>query len=232
MPGHAARLAAVAAGLIGTPTSVQISSTHLYHAVAVLRATLGVGFAPATVSAHSFTAPLVDPRTPDGWTDNAEPKPAATTLATLDWGGEATGLYDFTDNQWWNPLRQRRIVIRGRAGEIVDDRLVRMSDPRTPIESRFLRTQAGFDLDLLGLEIRAWSLDGQLLWRNRFDGARYSEDELAVADLLADTVAWARGGGPEPYPLADGCQDHLLSLAIGESIRTGGPVTTAPGPWA
>ena len=45
------------------------------------------------------------------------------------------GLYDFTDNQWWNPLRARRIVIRGSHGEIVDDRVVRLADPTTPVES-------------------------------------------------------------------------------------------------
>src|SRR4051794_21384136 len=33
MPAHAARLAAVRSGAIGEPTSVQVSSTHLYHAV-------------------------------------------------------------------------------------------------------------------------------------------------------------------------------------------------------
>jgi len=80
-------------------------------------------------------------------------------------------------------------------------------------------------------ERTAWLID-QLELQLEDLVAAATEDELAVADLLADTVAWARGGGPEPYPLADGCQDHLLSLAIGESIRTGGPVTTAPGPWA
>src|SRR4051812_20087664 len=37
MPAHAARIAAVDAGTIGTPTSVQISSTHLYHAVGLIR---------------------------------------------------------------------------------------------------------------------------------------------------------------------------------------------------
>jgi hypothetical protein len=60
MPAHAARLAAVRAGAIGSPTSVQVSSTHLYHAVSMIRGLLGVGFEPATVSARSFTAPLAD----------------------------------------------------------------------------------------------------------------------------------------------------------------------------
>ncbi|HEY8721759.1 Gfo/Idh/MocA family protein [Pengzhenrongella sp.] len=45
MPAHAARLEALRRGLIGEVTSVQISSTHLYHAVAVIRAMLGAASA-------------------------------------------------------------------------------------------------------------------------------------------------------------------------------------------
>jgi len=32
----------------------------------------------------------------------------------------------------------------------------------------------------------------------------------------------ARQAGPPPYPLAEACQDHLISVAIGESVRSGG----------
>jgi hypothetical protein len=53
-----------------------------------------------------------------------------------------------------------------------------------------------------------------------------------VADLLAATGAWQRGEGPEPYPLAEACQDHQISLAIGESIRTGQTVTTSTEGWS
>ena len=42
MPLHAARLAVVESGVIGKPTSVLVSSTHLYHAVALMRQFLSV----------------------------------------------------------------------------------------------------------------------------------------------------------------------------------------------
>jgi len=231
MPGHAARLAVVREGVIGTPTSVQVSSTHLYHAVAMIRGLLGVGFAPAEVSARAFTAPLADPLTPDGWRGDATPRDATTTLATLDFGG-GMGLYDFTDNQWWNPLRSRRIVIRGTHGEIADERVVRLADPTTPVESRLLRRQTGLDLNLEGNDVEHISFDGRVVYRNPFRGTRLSEDDVAVADLLELTGAWARGEGPEPYPLAEGLQDHRLSLAIEESVATGRVVATGTEAWA
>jgi predicted dehydrogenase len=232
MPMHAARLSLLGEGVIGEVTSVQISSTHLYHATSTMRGMLDVGFAPATVSAQVFTAPLVDPLGKDGWTDDVSPTPRATTIATLDFGGGRMGLYDFTDNQWWNPLRARRIVIRGSLGEIVDDSLVRLVDARTPVSSVLTRRQLGVDLNLEGFDVEHISFEGRVVWRNPYVGSRFSEDDLAVAALLTQMASWCRGEGPAPYPLADGCQDHLLGLAIGESVRTGAPVATSVEAWA
>jgi hypothetical protein len=117
-------------------------------------------------------------------------------------------------------------------GEIVDDRVIRLVDPYTPVESRLIRRQAGIDLNLEGVDLRHISFNGEVIYRNDFAGARFSEDDLAVADLLAAMVAWCRGDGPAPYPLADGCQDHLVSLAIMEASRTGQPVTTSAEGWS
>ena len=50
------------------------------------------------------------------------PKNAKPTFAILDVGG-ISSLYDFTDNQWHNQLRHRRIVIRSSHGEIADDNI-------------------------------------------------------------------------------------------------------------
>ena len=231
MPGHAARLALVRDGVIGEVTSVQLSSTHGYHAVSLIRHLLGTGFAPATVTARTFTGPLADPLTKDGWTGDLTPRQATTTLAMLGFGDRA-GLYDFTDNQWWNPLRARRMVVRGSLGEITDDRVLRMLDPRTPEEARLMRRQTGVDLNLEGPELHHIAFDGRVVYRNAFTGARLSDDDLAVAALLERTGAWVRGTGPEPYPLAEGCQDHLIALAIEESARTGATVTTTREAWA
>lgn len=232
MPGHAARLAVLRQGVIGDVTSVQVSSTHLYHATSMIRHMLGVGFQPATVVARAFPAPLVNPLSPQGWTRSEEPEELATTIALLDFGAGRSGLYDFTDNQWWNPLRARRIVIRGSRGEIVDDTVVRLADATTPVTSTLDRRQLGIDLNLEGVELAHISFDGRVVYRNPFPGARLSDDDLAVATILRDTGAWARRDGPEPYPLAEGCQDHLLGLAIEEAARTGTPVTTDRENWA
>lgn len=232
MPGHAARLAVTRSGVIGTPTHVQVCSTHMYHAVSLVRGFLGAGFDPVTVSARDLVAPLVDPLTPSGWTGDPEPKDATRTLATLDFGDGRSGLYDFTSNQWWNPLLGRRISVRGTAGEINDDAVTHLVDPTTPITSHLEYRRAGVDLNLEGVDLRTVAFEGEVLYRNPFVRTGLSEDDIAVAELLVRTGAWARGEGPEPYSLAAGCQDHLIALAIGQSARERREITVEREAWA
>jgi predicted dehydrogenase len=232
VPAHAARLAAVRGGIIGTPTQVQVSSTHQYHAVSLIRGLLGVRLGPATVRASRTVAPLVDPLTRDGWTDDDQPKPATTTVATIDFGDGRSGVYDFTDNQWHNQLRFRRILIRGSHGELRDDEVVRLAAPRTIIRTPLVRRQTGYDLDLDGFETDTITLGDDVLFRNPFIGRRWNDEEIAIATLLRTMAAWVRGDGPPPYPLADGAQDHLIALAVEEAADSDRTVTTATAPWA
>ncbi|MEY9932953.1 putative dehydrogenase [Catenulispora sp. GP43] len=231
MPGHAARRELVRRGVIGRPSSVQVSSTHGYHAVSMIRGLLDAGSGPVRVSASTFTAPLLDPLTRDGWTDDATPKDVTTTLATLDFGDGRSGLYDFTDNQWHNRLRLRRILIRGSLGEIADDTVVRWGGPRTVLRSSLVRSQLGHDLNLDGHDTEHLSFDGQVVWRNPFTGLRLMDEEIAIAALLTATADWVRDRGPAPYPLAEACQDHLVSLAIDRAAASGEPVRTEVEPW-
>jgi predicted dehydrogenase len=232
VPAHAARLAAVRAGAVGTATQVQVSSTHQYHAVSLIRGFLGAGRTPVTVRASRTTAPLVDPLTRDGWTGDADPRPAGTTIATLDFGDGRSGLYDFTDNQWHNQLRFRRILIRGTHGELRDDEVVRLAAPRTIVRTPLVRRQTGYDLDLDGFETDTITYGDRVLFRNPFLGRRWNDEEIAIATLLRAMAGWVRGDCPPPYPLADGAQDHLIALAVEEAADTDRTVTTAPAPWA
>jgi len=231
LPGHAARRELAARGVIGRPTSVHVSSTHGYHAVSMIRGLLNAGSGPVRVRASRFTAPLLDPLNRDGWTGEETPKDAATTLATLDFGDGRSGLYDFTDNQWHNRLRLRRILIRGSLGEIADDTVIRWGGPQTVLRSEIVRSQLGHDLNLDGHDTEHLSFEGDVVWRNPFTGLRLMDEEIAIATLLTATAAWARDAGPAPYPLAEACQDHLLSLAIDEAAASEQTVVTETEPW-
>jgi predicted dehydrogenase len=231
MPLHAARQTIVRDGTIGTPSSVQVSSTHLYHAVALMRAMLGVGLEPATVLSQTFTAPLVDPITPAGWTRDPAEKPARSILTTVDFGAGRTGIYDFTDNQWWNPLRPDHLSVRGSAGEIHDESVVRLLDEVTPVTSAIGRRTSGRGMNYEGNDLQHLSLDARVVFRNPYEGARLNDDEIGVARLLDATGAWVRGEGEPPYPLAQGMVDHQVGMAIEQSADSGAAVTTTREPW-
>lgn len=231
MPAHAARARLVREGIIGDPTATHVSSTHQYHAVSLIRTMLGVEFEPARVNAQDFLAPLANPLSRAGWSGDDTPQQLTTTLATIDFGGRV-GLYDFTENQWRNPLRTSRMLIRGTRGEIIDDHVVRLLDPITPVESDLVRRQTGIELNLEGFDLEHISFEGTVLYRNPFRGGRLADDDIAVAELLFRTGAWCHDEGPPPYPLAAACQDHLIALAMVESARTGRPVTTTTEAWA
>ncbi|HSU35718.1 MAG TPA: hypothetical protein VLJ88_08660, partial [Propionibacteriaceae bacterium] len=231
MPLPAARLRIVRAGVIGTATSVLVSSTHLYHAVALMRQFLQVGRDPVTVTARTFSAELVDPITPDGWTHDTELKPAETTLAWIDFGSGRMGRYDFTDNQWWNPVRPDHLVVRGSVGEIFDDTVVRMVDEVTPVTSRIERSMSGLGMNYEGMDLTHLSLDGRVVFRNEYEGGRLSDDDVGVAVLLDQMGGWTRNESPPPYPLAEACHDHAIGLAIGEASASGETVQVGDQPW-
>lgn len=232
MPTHAARLTAVRQGIIGELGSVQISSTHLYHAVSLIRRYLNIGFEPASVSARRFTAPLIQPSDRSGWTHETVPRQATTTIATIEFAGGRSALYDFTENQSRNHLRSRRLLLRGSHGEINDDRVIRWADAETIIESRIVRRQSGYELDHEGFDTAHLSLDGGVLWRNPFFGHRLNDEDIAMSTALVGMARWVRGEAPPPYPLAEAAQDHLIGLAIEQSADEGRLVTSETEGWA
>jgi predicted dehydrogenase len=199
--------------------------------VSLIRGLLGLGRGPATVRASRTTAPLVDPLTRAGWTGDDTPKPATTTIATLDLGDQKSGLYDFTDNQWHNQLRFRRILVRGTHGELRDDEVVRLVGPRTIVRTPLVRRQTGYDLDLDGFETDTITFGDEVLFRNPYLGRRWNDEEIAIATLLEAMAAWVRDEAPPPYPLADGAHDHLIALAVEESAETDTAVTTGVPAW-
>jgi predicted dehydrogenase len=231
MPSHAARVALVRSGVIGDPTRVDVSSTHQYHAVSLIRTLLGVGRGPAEVRAVRTTAPLADPLSRDGWADPVEVEQATTTIATIAFRDGGFGLYDFTDNQWHNQLLMRRLLVRGTTGELRDHEVVRLVADRTIVRTEIVRRQTGYDLDLDGFDTDHITFGSDVLYRNPYQGQRWNDEEIAIATLLQDTAAWVSDGGPEPYPLADGIQDHRIALAIEEAADRDTVARVDDEPW-
>ncbi|GAA1788781.1 Gfo/Idh/MocA family oxidoreductase [Planosporangium flavigriseum] len=218
-------------GVLGDVTSAQVSWTHDYHATALLRTLLGVRAEPARVSAVHTTTPVLEGPDRGGWPDVQRVQDVVHTLSILDFAGR-TGVYDFTDGQWFHPWRRRHLILRGSRGEIVGNDVIWAGEDGRPLSAPIVRRHLGLDGNLEGADLDTLSWAGRVLYRNPYPGARLSDEEIAIATCLERTGLWRRGEAAAPYPLADACQDHLLGLAVHEAAERGAPVTTAVEPWA
>jgi predicted dehydrogenase len=218
-------------GVLGAVTSAWLSWTHGYHAVAVLRRLLHSDGGPVTVRASIAEGPLVQGPDRSGRPAAPVDEPARHTVATLQFDS-GIGTYDFTDGQWFHPLRRRQILVRGSRGEVTGTSVTWATEEGRPLDAPLFRRQTGLDGDLEGADLDAITWAGRTLYSNPYRGTRLSDEEIAVATLVERTLRWRLGDGEPPYPLAQGCQDHLISLAIDEAARTGAAVITRREPWA
>lgn len=227
---HAARLALAASGRLGRITSTRMSVAHGYHGVSLIRAVLSAGFEPVAVSGFSRPDPVVSARGRDDWHDALVEYTSGRAFATLDFDGRY-GRYEFDFEQYFSPIRPRHIEVYGERGQLVDDAVSYIVGARHATTGTLQRSATGADGDLEGFfpDTIAWG--DEVLWANPFRGARLNDDEIAVAELMRRMAAYADGGDPV-YPLADGCHDQLLSLAINEAIETGAEVRVEDVPWA
>jgi len=231
LPSHAARLAVVKSGAIGEPTQVQVSSTHDYHAISLMRGYLGAGIGPVCVNASAFSAPLQNPSSRSSWNVDTQAVLTQSRIATIQFDSTLSGLYDFTDNQWHNQLRFRRIIVRGSGGEINDDQVIKWIQPDNFVTAPIVRRQTGYDLDLDGYRTDHLSFNSEVIYKNPFNGQSWSDEEIAIATMIQEMADWVAHRAPAPYPLADGIHDHRVSLAIQESLDKSCTITTEKEAW-
>lgn len=231
LPSHASRLSLTRSGAIGEISQVHISSTHDYHAVALMRKYLGIGRHPVKINSQRLTGPLVDPIFRSGWKSDLTTKSATTTLAIIKFAENASGLYDFTDNQWHNQLRTRRILVRGSLGELSNDEVTHFVAPDTFRTSPIIRRQTGYDLDLDGYRTDHIAFESEILYKNPYVRQSWSDEEIAIATCMKLMTDWVNDVAPEPYPIAEGIQDHHIALAIHQSVDEDRTVITSAQPW-
>jgi predicted dehydrogenase len=233
-PHHAARLAVVGSGLIGDVSSARLSVAHGYHGVSLARLYLGVGFDPVTIRADALTDPLLSSNGRAGWFDEFEPVPGKRTVALLrfaDTGsGERNAVFDFTDEQYFSPVRSRHTSVRGTRGEISDNTVTHLVGPGNPASGELRRDVTGVESDLSGNYLRRVTLHTQVLWQNPFTPARLNDDEIAVAEAMHRMAVFVQTG-EEFYSLAEASHDHYLGLLIDEAAASGETVRSQPMPW-
>jgi predicted dehydrogenase len=229
-PMHAARLAFAHSGKLGTVTQAQISIAHGYHGVSLIRRFLGIRFEPVTITAHSFTSPLIAGPDRSGPPTQERMIQSEQQIAYLDFGSKL-GVFDFTTDQYRSWIRTRRLLVRGDHGEISATRVRYLVDYRTPITLDFVRQDAGTNGNIEGYYHKGILAGSEWVYENPFVPARLNDEEIAVASCLAGMDAYA-DGGPDIYSLAEASQDHYINLMIKQALSSGEKVVTTLQPWA
>jgi len=192
--GHAARLTAVGHDMIGEVFQVQISATGPCHAMALIRAYLGLGIVPAVVRGHRFSNEDI--------------------LASVDFGDGRSGIYDFTNNHTRVVLQAGRLLVRGSHGEISGDQVVHLGEHNL-ITTTYMQRH----VDPETHHTTHITLGDKALWTNPFPDSGWGDDEVAIAGFLTRTAAWIHNEGAPPYPLSEALYDARLSLAITEAVE-------------
>jgi len=229
-PLHAARLAVVQSGVLGTVSQAQVSVAHDYHGMSLLRWFLDLGFANATITARIAESPLIAGPTRQGPPTDEQIITSSQVIAQLDFGAKLA-VYDFTNDQYFSWIRSLRFLLRGDRGEIADTDVRYLQTFDTPITLALRRENAGENGNLEGYYLKGILAGAEWVYRNPFVPAPLTDDEIAVATCLAKMAEYVAGGAV-CYPFAEAAQDHYLSLMIKEAYTTGTAVTTETQPWA
>ncbi|MCL2572643.1 MAG: Gfo/Idh/MocA family oxidoreductase [Defluviitaleaceae bacterium] len=230
-PMHAARLKYISRGIIGTPRHVQMSFTHAYHAMALIRKFLGIGFENANITAKAFTVPVVAGYTRDGEPAEEKIVDKTQTVAVLDFDRVGkTALLNHEVDQHRSWVRSPIIQIKGERGEIFNNKIKYLKDYKTPIETDFVRKDMGRDENFEGYDLKGVFAADEWVYRNPYAGSRLIDDEIAVAACL-DAMAEYIKGGASFYGLAEASQDAYLGLMVNEALKKENVVSTQLQDW-
>lgn len=230
-PLHAARLAVIESGRLGTISQAQVSIAHGYHGINLMRRFLGVGFEPVTITARRVSSALIQGPNRAGPPVEEALVNESQILAHFDFANGKLGTFDFTGAQYFSWVRGNRLLVRGERGEIEGNTLRWLEDFRTPITVQLQRHDTGFSGNLEGMYHRGYTAGAEWVYRNPFVPGRLTDDEVAVADCLQRMAEYVNGG-PEFYGLADAAHDHYLSLLMGQAAESGQPVKSEAQWWS
>ncbi len=228
-PHHAARLAFVRSGKIGRVSQAQVSAAHGYHGISLIRRFLGIGFENATVTARTFTSPVVQGPNRAGPPKEEVMGDSKQTIASLDFG-DRLGVFDFAGDQYFSYIRGQRLMVRGDRGEVIDEEATYLKGFSSAIRIRFRRENAGENGNLEGNHLKGIQAGEDWVYRNPLGEVELSDDEIAVGTCLLRMSEYVEGGKPF-YSLAEACQDRYLDIVMQEVVDSGEAVTTVTQPW-
>lgn len=232
-PYHRAVMQAVSDGMLGIVSHMEIAMIHDYHGISIMRKVLGTGFQNCKIRGRQFDFPVQFHCGRDGM--HAEEKLVSDFRKRADFVFEngKVGFFDFSEEQYFNYFRTRHMNVRGEKGEIYDTQMAVAGEDGVPVTGTLVRDDLGQYSNLEGYGLRGLGWNGKVLYHNPYweEGARLSDDEIAMAGLLDGMCRYVHGG-EEIYPLEEALQDTYLYLMMDEAIRSGREIETFSQVWS
>ncbi|MCD8121715.1 MAG: Gfo/Idh/MocA family oxidoreductase [Clostridiales bacterium] len=223
--------------LIGAPDCAVVSLAHEYHGASLIRALLRTGLTPFRVEGKEHIFLTTETLTRYERVTDGRVTDKKRTTAVFEFENGETAFYDFDSEQYRSPIRKNYVDVRGCRGEMKDNRLYYLDGQNRPQETEI---QIGWRLVETSeknpnlnrfTEITEITCDGRCLYAPPFGLCGLSEDETALALVMADMAAYERGEKEPEYSLREALQDAYMAILLRESVKTGKAVMSERMPW-
>lgn len=219
-PLYAAILKVIEKDMLGEVSNMTLSALHGYHAISIFRKVLGVGFENCKIKGKKYVFPVVNTNGRAGFDRSGKVVDAERNVITLEFESGKVAFLDFASHQYFSHIRTRRLNVQGVQGEIndmdvyyLDQRAATEAYPNgeyIPVKETFNRIDFGpYNNDVPTHQ--GIMLGKEFLYENPFYGARFNDDEIAMADCLVRMKHYVETG-EEFYSLKDALQDAYLSI--------------------
>lgn len=194
-PENSAILSMLEKGLIGEPTTLNISLAHEYHGASLIRAFLKIPVdMKFTVRAKTYEFPTTETLTryehfTDGRIANKK-----RTVATFEFENGKVAFYDFDSEQYRSPIRKNTLKIQGVRGEIIDHKVYYLDEKNEGKED---------EIAFVPTELTQKATEKNL-----------SQDETAIATMMQKMYAYTQSTGANPYPLEEAIQDSYMAIMM------------------
>jgi predicted dehydrogenase len=228
-PMHTSRLSIVNSGILGDISEVEVSISHGYHGISLIRKLLNINFENAEINAFSFTAPIIAGPSRKGLPPKETLVEVEQEIAIINFGNKVA-IYNFEKDQHRSFIRTNRILVRGNRGEINNNYVKYLKDFQTPIEYSLTRKNAGENENVEGYHLKGIIAANEWVYINPFIPGKLSDEEIAVATCLNKMHIYVNGGASF-YSLAEATQDQYLALMIRKSIDRKEKIVTSNQCW-
>ena len=123
-------------------------------------------------------------------------------------------IYDFSEGQYFSPIRRHKVAVYGDKGQIIDDCGTYIQDGLVKpikIESCYNGTKG----DLFPLSLDNIYCNGQEVYKNPYEYICLSEEQIAMAECLKESLSYfeTKKGG---YSIEEAKIDYITSRLIKE----------------